>query len=273
MKVLEQVAENILVVECSLCDATGRFNPDNPMSPDCTTCEGRGRFLVRIVNGVFDPCNRCDGSGRFNPANRLSVACQRCGGIGGLTEGGPPEILDWSELDHFRSRSPSGFMVMMFTDIQGSTELTQRLGDEKAQELVRSHNSIVRAALREHRGIEHKHTGDGIMAYFRSTTDALACAIAIQKSRAADPTLRRRLHLSIGLSAGEPQIDEHDAFGTVVQLAKRLCELAGRNQILAAEVVKLLTDGKGFRLTDLGDLEPKGFKQPVRGYEVKWRKS
>ena len=57
--------------------------------------------------------------------------------------------------------APGGSQTILFTDLEASTPLTQRLGDEGAQELLRGHNTTVRAALDEHGGREVKHTGDG----------------------------------------------------------------------------------------------------------------
>jgi len=104
------------------------------------------------------------------------------------------------------SVEPSAFRTILFTDIEGSTGLTQRLGDAAAQEVLRSHNSIVRDALRAHSGTETKHTGDGIMASFTSASAALEAAVAIQKALAVhnegnpDGAIRVR----IGINAGEP---------------------------------------------------------------------
>ena len=78
--------------------------------------------------------------------------------------------------------APSALVTILFTDIEGSTSLTQRLGDAKAQELIRTHNTIVRDALKACGGSEVKHTGDGIMASFPSASRALECAIAIQRA-------------------------------------------------------------------------------------------
>jgi class 3 adenylate cyclase len=60
----------------------------------------------------------------------------------------------------------SGLRAVMFTDIVGSTEMTARLGDSAALELVRAHDALVRRGLEAYGGREIKHTGDGIMASF-----------------------------------------------------------------------------------------------------------
>jgi class 3 adenylate cyclase/pimeloyl-ACP methyl ester carboxylesterase len=166
----------------------------------------------------------------------------------------------------------AGLVTILFTDIEGSTTLTQHLGDAKAQDLLRSHNTIVRDALKACGGSEIKHTGDGIMASFVSVSGALGCAIAIQRAVAAlvreDPEMPLRVR--IGLNAGEPVAENQDLFGTAVQLAARICAHAEPGQILVPTVVRELAAGKGFLLADLGKIALRGFEDPVRLYEVRW---
>jgi class 3 adenylate cyclase len=165
-----------------------------------------------------------------------------------------------------------GPVTLMFTDLEGSTALTQRLGDAKAQDVLREHNAIVRGALKERGGSEIKHTGDGILASFPSTVGALHCAIAIQRafaSRAEDIPVRVR----VGLNAGEPVAEDEDLFGTAVQMAARVCAHAEPGQIVTANVVRELAAGKGFLFSDLGDIALRGFEDPVRLYEVRWRET
>jgi len=164
------------------------------------------------------------------------------------------------------SATPGGLVTILFTDMESSTALTQRLGDEKAQELVRRHNTAVRDALKAHSGSEIKHTGDGIMASFSSARGALDAAIAIQRalSGAEGPRVR------IGLNAGEPVAEERDLFGTSVQLAARVCNEAEPGQILVSNVVRELAAGKQFLFSDRGDVALRGFEDPVRLYEVSW---
>ncbi|MCI0856811.1 MAG: adenylate/guanylate cyclase domain-containing protein [Chloroflexi bacterium] len=163
--------------------------------------------------------------------------------------------------------------TILFTDIESSTELTQRLGDAKAQEVVHAHNQIVRDALRAHSGDEIKHTGDGIMASFSSSSGALGCAVAIQQAVAAHVEKHPEMPLSIyiGLNAGEPVVEDSDLFGTAVQLASRICDKAGPGEILVSNVVRELAAGKGFLFSDRGESELRGFEDPVRLYEVSWK--
>ncbi len=170
--------------------------------------------------------------------------------------------------------SPSGVHTILFTDITDSTALTQRFGDERAQELVRAHNGIVREALAAQGGTEIKHTGDGIMASFASAAGALGCAVAIQRVvtlRQAQGGDTESLAVHIGLNAGEPVAEERDLFGTSVQLARRICDEAASGEILVSDVVRQLAAGKGFLFADRAAVALKGFEEPVRLYEVRWR--
>jgi class 3 adenylate cyclase/pimeloyl-ACP methyl ester carboxylesterase len=170
-----------------------------------------------------------------------------------------------------RVLAPGGLQTILFTDMEGSTGLTQKLGDDRAQQLVRAHNEIVRDALVTYGGSEIKHTGDGIMAAFPLASRALDCAVAIQMSfaehnDAGDDSIRVR----IGLNAGEPVAEEQDLFGAAVQMASRVCAEAKPGQILVSNVVRELTMGKGFLFADQGDVTLRGFEDPVRLYEVPW---
>jgi len=169
----------------------------------------------------------------------------------------------------------AGLVTILFTDMEGSTTLTQRLGDAKAQEIVRTHNTIVRDALKARSGSEIKHTGDGIMASFTSASRALECAVAIQRAVAAraEEQPEAPLRVRIGLNAGEPVAEEKDLFGTAVQLAARICAHAEPSEIVASNVVRELAAGKGFLFSDRGDVALRGFEDPVRLYEVTWREA
>lgn len=163
----------------------------------------------------------------------------------------------------------SAIRAVMFTDIVGSTELTQRLGDDAGTALVREHDRIVRGALDELGGREVKHTGDGIMASFQSVASAVRAAMAIQATlaeRNVDAELPLRVR--VGISAGEPLADGSDLFGSAVQLAARLCESCAPDGVRVSLAVKELCIGKGIRFTDAGPLDLKGFPEPTPVFDV-----
>jgi class 3 adenylate cyclase/pimeloyl-ACP methyl ester carboxylesterase len=164
------------------------------------------------------------------------------------------------------------FRTVLFTDVEGSTALTQRLGDAKAREVLREHERIVREALRAHGGSEVKTMGDGFMASFSSATRALECAIAMQRAFAAhSESAKEPIRVRVGLNAGEPIAEAEDLFGTAVNLAARIAAKAEGGEILASDVVRQLVAGKGFLFADRGDAALRGFEDPVRLYEVRWQ--
>jgi class 3 adenylate cyclase len=166
----------------------------------------------------------------------------------------------------------TAFRTILFTDMEGSTSLTQRLGDARAMEVLRAHDRIVREALSRHGGSEVKHTGDGLMAAFPSVVGAVACAVEIQH-RLADSEDRDQLRVRIGMSAGEPVTERNDLFGAVVQLAARLCSRAEPGSVLVSSAVRDLALGKGFEFRKRGRVSLKGFDEPVHVFEVVWRPS
>jgi class 3 adenylate cyclase len=157
-----------------------------------------------------------------------------------------------------RSERPGAFRTVMFTDLVSSTALTERVGDDAAQRTLETHDAVVRRALASHEGIEVKHTGDGIMAAFHSAADAVRAATAILA------LLRREsVNVRIGLNAGEPIARDGDLYGTMVNLAARVCDAAESGQALATRVVRDLTAGKGVGWKPANTIEPKGFEHPV----------
>ena len=186
--------------------------------------------------------------------------------------------VEKDQLEEFLGDSPqfprgeayesSAFRTILFTDLVGSTALTQRLGDEAAMTLLRRHDDAVRVALSEWEGREIKHTGDGIMASFTSASRAVGCALAIQQRLAAsdEPDADAAIQVRIGISAGEPLSEKGDLFGTAVQLAARLCASAEPGGILVSHAVRELCAGKNLEFDAARDLELRGFAEAVRAY-------
>jgi class 3 adenylate cyclase len=168
--------------------------------------------------------------------------------------------------------------TILFTDVEGSTALTQRLGDAKARDLLREHERLVREALKAHGGAEVKTMGDGFMASFSSATKALECSIAMQRAFAEwNESAEEPIRVRVGLNAGEPIAEDDpdgrsDLFGTAVILAARIAAKAEGGEILTSDTVRGLVAGKKFLFADRGDTALRGFEDPVRLYEVSWRK-
>lgn len=193
------------------------------------------------------------------------------GGEAGEVDKLTEALTDWNKPKPKEDKT--GPVTVMFTDMVGSTALTQSRGDAVAQQVVRVHNRIVRNALADFAGKEIKHTGDGIMASFPTTSNGVEAAIAIQKGVLAhnrsNPDLP--LQLKVGINAGEPIAEDDDLFGTTVQLAARIVDKAKAGQIFVSEIVRGICAGKQILFVSLGGHELKGFGDKLTLYEVVWQ--
>ena len=164
------------------------------------------------------------------------------------------------------------FRTILFTDLVENTALLRRIGDEAWRAVMREHEEIVRAALKEHAGTEISTSGDGFFASFGSSVRALQCAVEMQQAFARrNETAEHPLEVRIGLNAGEPIEEGKEVLGTAVTMAARIMSQAGAGEILVSDVVRQLVAGKGFLFADRGEFVAKGFEEPVRVYEVNWR--
>ena len=170
---------------------------------------------------------------------------------------------------------PEGTVTVLFTDLEGSTDLATRRGDEAAQEVLRAQRQLVRRQVESHSGHEVKSTGDGFMVAFTSARRALACAVEIQ--RALEEHNRRQLpdqqlRVRIGLNTGEAIREESDLFGAAVNAAARVAAKAKGGQILVSELVKDLVGlDIDVPLADRGRFRLKGFPERWRLFEVLWQ--
>jgi len=162
-------------------------------------------------------------------------------------------------------------LTVLSTDIVSSTALAHEVGDVRARELLRVHDSVVRGALRDHGGSEVKHRGDGILATFESVTSAIAAAVRIQRDLFAHRAeVPEAAEVRVGISRGEVFEEEHDVYGTNVVLAVRLSDLADPGQILLAHPLDASEIPAGVELGRTRSVEAKGFPEPVVAYEVAW---
>jgi class 3 adenylate cyclase/pimeloyl-ACP methyl ester carboxylesterase len=174
------------------------------------------------------------------------------------------------EIEEFLTGTRSGAegdvltMTVLFTDIVASTEHQARVGPREWSRLTDHHDAMVRAALARHRGREVKTTGDGFLTTFDATGRALRSAAEILAG-AKDIGL----NLRAGVHTGEVEVRGDDIAGLAVTIAKRVCDLAGPDQVLASETVRSITVGAGIRFEDQGEHELKGVPGTWRLFTVK----
>ena len=178
---------------------------------------------------------------------------------------------EWTQL---RSQvAPEGTVTIFFSDIEGFTSLNERLGDMRAQEVLREHYALVREELLTHRGFEVKVHGDGFMVAFDSAARALRCAQAIQRRQKvwSDAHPDTPLRVRMGLHTGEAIRDADDFLGSTVNLASRIATAARGEEILVSSLLKELCASSGEFEFDRGqEIELKGLSQPHRVFAVAW---
>ena len=155
--------------------------------------------------------------------------------------------------------------TIMFTDLVGYTSMMNRLGDERAFKMLSEHNTVVRDSLTRFAGREVKHTGDGVMASFDLADQALCAAIEIRGGIAgiSAPDIDETLSIRIGMTSGEPLQEGEDLFGSVVNLASRLCDLAETNEILLSDDCRNELRDDNFALASIGEVTIRGFDKPI----------
>lgn len=167
---------------------------------------------------------------------------------------------------------PSGTVTFLFTDIEGSTDLLQRLGDQRYTEVLRTHQRLVRTIFGAHGGTEVDTQGDAFFAAFQSARQAVAAAVAIQRAIATHPwpeaaTVRVRT----GLHTGEPIATEAAYVGLDVHRAARICAAGWGGQILLSQATGSLVRNDlppGLTLRDLSEHRLKDLQRPEPLYEL-----
>jgi class 3 adenylate cyclase len=188
----------------------------------------------------------------------------------------PTDIIDASEDTILRflgrihepadaTEITSAFRTIVFTDLEDSTKLAEELEPQAYIALLKEHDGIIRRALVSSHGREVKHTGDGIMASFERVEDALDFGIGVgagfaeRVAAGGEPPYRVR----IGMAAGEPVDHNDDLFGSTVNLASRICDVANPGEVLVSADVREFGTGIGFAFEDCEAVSLKGFAEVV----------
>jgi class 3 adenylate cyclase/tetratricopeptide (TPR) repeat protein len=162
--------------------------------------------------------------------------------------------------------------TILLTDLVGSTRLGNSVGPVRADQLREEHFELLRDAIAPSDGREVKNTGDGLMVAFSSASAAVRCAVAMQQLfERRYRNAEQALHVRIGLGAGESTVKDGDFFGAPTIEAARLCALAPSDGILVSGLTKSLAGRcEGVEFSSVGELELKGFPEPVEAFSVSW---
>ena len=192
-----------------------------------------------------------------------TAALVRDKGWSGAMRSSMADLAGWAQVeqpDLVRLAGPDGSMSILFSDIEGSTELNERLGDKQWVRLLARHDSTVRAAVERHQGHVVKTQGDGFMVAFTEPAQAVRTAIAVQQAfekgrRGGKATVLIR----IGIHHGDVVHRDNDIFGRNVAQAARVAGLAAGGEILVSEsVAEAVDEHDDIVLTEQREVQLKG---------------
>jgi len=179
-------------------------------------------------------------------------------------------VVQEEQPDLTNSAAPDGTVTIAFSDIEASTDLAVRLGDNKWLDLLRWHDGVVADITSSERGQVVKSLGDGHMLAFSSASCALRAATQIQR-QFQEPHDGERLKLRVGVHAGEVLREKDDFFGRTVIMAARVAASAQGDEVLASSMVVDLT--KSLDTFEYGEprvVQLKGIPGDQRVFPLLW---
>jgi predicted ATPase/class 3 adenylate cyclase/DNA-binding CsgD family transcriptional regulator len=168
---------------------------------------------------------------------------------------------------------PDGVVTFVFSDIEGSTRLVKALREEYPRVLA-EHRRLVRAAVAAYGGREVDTAGDGFFVVFGGATQAVVCALEVQRALAAHVwPAGAAVRVRIGVHTGQAVLAGAGYTGVAVHRAARICAVAGGGQVLVSQATQALVEdeeaeGLGFTLVDVGEYRLRGLDRPVRLFEL-----
>jgi len=166
---------------------------------------------------------------------------------------------------------PGGTVTLLFTDIAGSTQLLQQLGDRYARIFTTSRH-LLRAAFQQWNGHEVDTQGDAFFVAFARATDAVSAAVTAQRSFTSHPWPEGvEVRVRMGVHTGEPERSSEGYVGLDIALAARLLSTAHGGQVLLSQTTQELVAHdlpEGVTLRDLGLYHLKDFRDPKRLFQV-----
>ena len=168
---------------------------------------------------------------------------------------------------------PSGTVTFVFSDIEGSTALLKRLGDDQYAEVLRTHRRIVREIFATHGGQEIDTQGDAFFYSFPRARDAVAAAVEVQRAHEEEDWPQGvDVRMRLGLHTGEPAVGEEGYTGLDVVRASRIAAVGRGGQVLLSETTRAIVAGDlpdGVELRALGDQRLRDIDRPEPLHELR----
>lgn len=167
--------------------------------------------------------------------------------------------------------------TVVFTDLHGSTAVFESLGNARATEVVTGYNAFISRSVVARGGQVIKTLGDGVLAIFSDPHSALLMVVELQREHTNRLNLfpvECRLPLRIGVAAGDLEWVDGDCYGDAVNVASRLCDLCGPQQIWVNDVVAAHAQlHEGIGTQSLGAISVRGKQNPCAVFQVEWASS
>jgi len=167
---------------------------------------------------------------------------------------------------------PTGIVTFLFTDIEGSTNLLQHLGDQRYAEILTAHRDILRAAFQAGGGYEVDTQGDSFLIAFGNVRDAVATAVAVQRAINAHPWPKDApIRVRMGMHTGEPTFADSGYVGLDVHRAARIMSAGYGGQILLSQATRDLIGHdpfEGVMAQDLGEHRLKDLTRPEHIFQI-----
>jgi adenylate cyclase len=189
-------------------------------------------------------------------------------GLGAAVRSSIEDLADWAQVERpdLARLAPGGKVVILFSDIEESTALNERIGDRAWVRLIERHDKMVRRHVKNHSGQVVKSQGDGFMVAFAHPEEAVRCSVDVQRSLRRQPN---GIRVRIGIHMGKSVRRGDDLFGRNVAMAARVAAQADGGEILVSEVVRdAVRDSDDITVDDGRDAELKGFSGSHRLYAV-----
>jgi class 3 adenylate cyclase len=194
-------------------------------------------------------------------------------GFGAAVRSSIEDLADWAEVERpdLARVTADGKVAILFSDIEESTALNERVGDRAWVKLIGEHDKLVRKLVKQRSGHVVKSQGDGFMIAFAHAEQAVRCGIDMQDALNKDAERKRhnRIRVRIGVHMGRSVRRGDDLFGRNVAMAARVAAEADGGEILVSDTVReALSDCEDLSFDDGRDADLKGFAGTHRLYAV-----
>lgn len=192
-------------------------------------------------------------------------------GFGATVRNSVEDLAGWAKVERpdLARMTADGDIVVMFSDIEGSTARNEELGDRGWVKLLEKHNKLIRKHVDDHGGHVVKSQGDGYMIAFSDPAEAVRCGVKVQEALQKNPDRWDRIRVRMGVHVGSSVRRGDDLFGLNVAMAARVAGQADGGEILVSEPVrKAIARADGLTLGTPRDVELKGMSGSFQLYPV-----